>query len=84
MTQDEAEAFLHRYRALLKDWTMSVAGINRGDIDAIQLKLNEGQYRLMEIATAFPEKAYSVDLLVNARKRTWAGFQDNRVHRSGA
>jgi hypothetical protein len=27
--------------------------------------------------------AYSVDLLVNARKRTWAGYEDERVPRPG-
>lgn len=82
MTQDDAEAFLQQYRALLKNWTMSVAGFEKGNVDALQRKLDEDEYMLTQIAIAFPEKAYSVDLLVNARKRTWAGYQDDRVPRS--
>ena len=45
------------------------------------VKLHEDENLLKEIATTFPAKAYSVDLLVNARTRTWAGYEDERVQR---
>jgi hypothetical protein len=81
MTQDDAEYFLQQYRALLKDWTMAVGGFIDGDVEALERKLNAKEHILSEIAEAFPSKAYSVDILINARKRTWAGFQDERVPR---
>ena len=82
MTQDDAEFFLQQYRALLKAWTMAVGGFKHGDVEALERQLNAKEHILTEIAALFPSKAYSVDLLVNARKRTWAGYQDERVPRS--
>lgn len=82
MNETEADKCIAEYRALLKAWTMSITGIKAGDADAMHRKLDEGQYRLAEIAIAFPGKAYSVDLLVNARTRTWAGYEEERVPRT--
>jgi hypothetical protein len=82
MTQDDAEHFLQQYRALLKDWTMAVGGFIEGDVEALQRKLNAEEHILAEIAEAFPSKAYSVDILINARIRTFAGFQEDRVSRA--
>jgi hypothetical protein len=82
MTQDDAEFFLQQYRALLKDWTMAVGGFKNGDVEALERKLDAKEHILAEIAAMFPDKAYSVDLLVNARKRTWAGFSDERPQRT--
>ncbi|MDB5473721.1 MAG: hypothetical protein JWP99_1024 [Devosia sp.] len=82
MNEAEADKCIAEYRALLKAWTMSMTGMNAGDPDAMHHKLDERQYVLAEIATAFPDKAYSVDLLVHARTRTWAGYEAERVPRS--
>jgi hypothetical protein len=82
MTQDDAEYILQQYRALLKDWTMAVGGFIEGDVEALERKLNAKEHILAEIAAAFPNKAYSVDVLINARKRTFAGFHDDRVPRA--
>jgi hypothetical protein len=81
MNETEADKRIAEYRSLLKDWTMSITGIKNGDANALQRKLDEQQYVLAEIAIEFPDKAYSVDLLVNARTRTWAGYEDERVPR---
>jgi hypothetical protein len=81
MTQDDAEYLLQQYRALLKDWTMTVGGFVVGDVEALERKLNAKEHILAEIAAAFPSKAYSVDILINARKRTFAGLHDDRVPR---
>jgi hypothetical protein len=81
MNEIEADKCIAEYRALLKAWTMSITGIKEGNADELQRKLDENQYTLAEIAIAFPNKAYSVDLLVNARTRTWAGYEDERVPR---
>ena len=82
MTETEAEKCLADYRALLKAWTMCVVGLNPGDSDAIGRELDAGEPLLLRIADEFPDRAYSVDLLVNARKRTWAGFEEERLPRA--
>jgi hypothetical protein len=82
MTQDDAEYFLQQYRALLKEWTMAVGGFIEGDVEALERKLNAKEHILAEIAELFPNKAYSVDILINARKRTFAGFHDDRILRA--
>ena len=82
VTEIEAEKCLAEYRALIKAWTMCVVGINPGDSDVIGGKLDAGEPLLLQIADEFPDKAHSVDLLVNARKRTWAGYEEERVPRA--
>jgi hypothetical protein len=82
MTENEAERCIADYRALLKQWTMCTVGVRTGDADATARELNQGEQMLVEIAAVYPAKAYSVDLLVNARKRTWAGYEDERVPRA--
>jgi hypothetical protein len=84
MNETEADKCIAEYRSLLKDWTMSITGIKNGDANALQRKLDEKQYVLADIAIQFPNKAYSVDLLVNARTRTWAGYEDERIPRPAA
>lgn len=81
MNEQEADSCIAEYRALLKAWTMSVTGIKDGNPDELQRKLDDNQYTMAEIAIAFPNKAYSVDLLINARTRTWAGYEDERIPR---
>jgi hypothetical protein len=81
MTIQEAEAYLIQYRAMLRAWTMAVAGFSNDDSDVLYRKLEEGQDELSAIALAFPEKGYSVDMLINSRSRTWAGFASQRVQR---
>lgn len=81
MTIQEAEAYLTQYRALLRAWTMAVGGFSNDDSDALYRKLEEGQDELARIALEFPETAYSVDMLINSRSRTWAGFASQRVQR---
>ncbi|MGB3339562.1 MAG: hypothetical protein WBA73_20475 [Devosia sp.] len=81
MTRQEADAYLDRYRALLKAWTMAVAGFSNADSDRLYRELEEGQDQLAQIALVCPEKSYSIDMLINARSRTWAGFAADRVPR---
>lgn len=81
MNETDADKCIAEYRALLKAWTMSITGIRDGNPAELERRLDENQYTLAEIAIAFPNKAYSVDLLVNARTRTWAGYEEERVPR---
>lgn len=81
MTIQEAEAYLIQYRAMLRAWTMAVGGFSNDDSDVLYRKLEDGQDELARIALAFPEKSYSVDMLINSRSRTWAGFASQRVQR---
>jgi len=81
MTCQEADAYLANYRALLKAWTMAVGGFSDADSDSLYRQLEEGQERLAEIALICPEKSYSIDMLINARSRSWAGFAADRVPR---
>jgi hypothetical protein len=81
MTEIEAEAFLKAYRSLLKRWTMAVAGLSDSDSDALYHELEDGQDVLADIALLHPTKAYSVDMLINSRSRTWAGFAKERLAR---
>lgn len=81
MTSQEAEAHISRYRALLKAWTMAVAGFTNEDSDALYRQLEQGQELLANIALECPEKSYSVDMLINSRSRTWPGFASERVPR---
>lgn len=81
MTGQEAENYLSNYRALLKSWTMAVAGFSDADCDTLYAQLEEGQQQLAEIALDHPDKSYSVDMLINSRSRTWAGFAFERVPR---
>ena len=81
MTAQEAETRLTEYRALLKAWTMAVGGFSDADSDALYRLLEQGQAELVRIAAAFPEKSYSVDMLINSRSRTWAGYASERIPR---
>ncbi|MET3900467.1 hypothetical protein ABIB57_004433 [Devosia sp. UYZn731] len=81
MTGHEAEDYLREYRAMLKSWTMAVAGFSEANSDTLYARLEEGQQQLAEIALAHPDKSYSVDMLINSRSRTWAGFAMERVPR---
>lgn len=81
MTCQEADAYLDRYRALLKAWTMAVGGFSNADSDSLYRELEEGQDQLAQIALLHPEKSYSIDMLINSRSRTWAGFASERLPR---
>ena len=81
MIREDAEVYLARYRSLLKAWTMAVGGFAEGDSDALYFELETGQDQLARIALAFPEKSYDVDMLINSRSRSWAGFTADRLPR---
>lgn len=81
MTSQEAESYISKYRALLKAWTMAVGGFTSEDSDALYRQLEQGQDLLAQIALERPEKSYSVDMLINARSRTWPGFAADRIPR---
>ena len=81
MTRQEADDFIGNYRALLKAWTFSVAGFSAQDSDALHQRLEAGQDQLADIALQFPEKSYSIDMLINARSRSWAGWTADRPAR---
>lgn len=81
MTSEEADHYLASYRMLLKTWTMAIAGFSDADSDQLYRRLEEGQEELARIALARPEKSYSVDMLINSRSRTWAGFASERLPR---
>ena len=81
MTRQDADARLAQYRAMLKAWTMAVGGFDHGDSDALYRQLEEGQSELVKIAAKFPDKSYSVDMLINSRSRTWAGYASERIPR---
>ena len=68
MVRGAAEAYLARYRALLKAWTMAVAGFADGDM--MFQELETGREELARIAMAFPEKRYDIDMLINSRSRS--------------
>ncbi len=69
-TEREADLFIANYRVLLKQWAKVVAGTAEGDSDGLYRQLDEGQDILAAIATRFPNKAYAVDVLINARSTT--------------
>lgn len=81
MIREDAEAYLARYRSLLKAWTMAVGGFADGDSDVMYRQLETGQDELARIALAFPEKSYDIDMLINSRSRSWAGFAADRLPR---
>lgn len=81
MTGQEARDFISSYRALLKAWTLSVGGFSEQDSDALYHQLEVGQDKLADIALQFPETSYSVDMLINSRSRTWAGWAADRPER---
>lgn len=81
MIPEDAEAYLAEYRALLKAWTMAVAGFADGDSDAMFRQLERGQDELARIAMVYPEKSYDIDMLINSRSRSWAGFAADRLPR---
>ena len=81
MTSQEADAYIRKYRALLKAWTMALSGFSSDDSDALYRELEEGQDMLANIALECPEKSYSIDMLLNSRTRTWAGFAADRIPR---
>jgi hypothetical protein len=81
MTNQEAAVFISKYRSLLKAWTMAVGGFTREDSDALYRELEQGQDLLAQIALEYPEKSYSVDMLINSRSRTWPGFAAERIPR---
>jgi hypothetical protein len=73
MNSKEADDYLRDYRAKLKSWSLIVSGFAEGDSTSLYTHLEEGQSVLSDIAIRFPDKAYSVDMLVNSRTRTWHG-----------
>jgi hypothetical protein len=81
MTSQEADAYISKYRAMLKAWTMAVGGFSSEDSDALYRELEQGQELLAQIALECPEKSYSVDMLINSRSRTWPGFAAERIPR---
>lgn len=81
MTDSEAEALLKSYRELIKAWTMAVGGFSDGDSDSLYRRLEDGQDEIAKVALVFPEKSYSVDMLINSRSRTWAGWATERLQR---
>lgn len=81
MTLQEADDFINSYRALLKAWTLSVGGFSDEDGDLLYRQLEEEQEQLAEIALAYPERSYFVDILINSRSRTWAGWTADRLPR---
>lgn len=81
MTAQEADAYLKAYRELLKAWTMAVAGFSNHDSEGLYRQLEDGRDELAKIAQAYPDKSYSVDMLINSRSRTWAGFTTERLRR---
>jgi hypothetical protein len=81
MTSQEADAYLSKYRSMLKAWTMAIGGFTNEDSDLLYRQLEEGQELLAQIALECPEKSYSVDMLINSRSRTWPGFAAERIPR---
>lgn len=81
MTDAEADAFLTEYRSLMKAWTMSLTGLSQENAAELEKRLEAGRAQLATIATIWPQKSYSVDLLINARSRTWPGFASERIAR---
>lgn len=81
MTLQQADDFLNSYRAMLKAWTLSVGGFSDEDGNLLYRQLEEGQEHLANIALAYPERSYSVDMLINSRSRTWAGWTADRLPR---
>lgn len=81
MTLQEADDFLSSYRALLKAWTLSLGGFSNEDGNLLYRQLEEGQEQLANIALTYPERSYSVDMLINSRSRTWAGWAAERLPR---
>lgn len=81
MTSQEADAYLSKYRSMLKAWTMAIGGFTNQDSDLLYRQLEEGQELLAQIALECPEKSYSVDMLINSRSRTWPGFAAERIPR---
>jgi hypothetical protein len=81
MTNQEADAFISSYRATLRAWSVAVSGFSADDGEALRRELEAGKARLAQIALFFPEKSYTVDMLMHARSRTWAGFTSERIAR---
>lgn len=81
MTEEEAERFLAEYRQILKRWTMAVSGFVTADTTTLYKHLEDGQMTLSDIAITYPDKAYSVDILVNSSSRPWPGLLDTRPER---
>ena len=81
MTDEDAESCIAEFRATLKQWSLVVGGFADGDGDQLYRELEDSQTVLSEIAVTFPSKAYSVDLLIGARTRPWAGWLDERPAR---
>ena len=79
MTRQEADDFIKGYRAKLEAWTLCISGFSDQDSDDLYRQLEEGQDELANIALAFPEKGYSVDMLINSRSRNWAGWATERL-----
>jgi len=69
MKKPAAELFLSDYKAILKQWSMTSVGIGEGNALTLFQQLKRGLPTLTEIATAYPELSYSVDLLSNALTR---------------
>lgn len=84
MIRQDADAYLDQYRNLLKAWTMAVGGFSGGDSEKLFRQLEDGQEQLTQIAREFPDTGYAVDMLINSRSRSWAGFVSERLPRPEA
>ena len=51
------------------------------DSELLYRQLEAGRDVLATIAASHPDKRYSVDMLINSRSRTWAGFAAQRLPR---
>lgn len=69
------------YRTCLKSWTSVVAGLEAGDEAALLAELERMEPLLARIAEESPAQAYTVDILVNARRRGYATPDEDRPDR---
>ena len=63
---------------------MAVAGFSDEDSDALYHQLESGQDDLVRIALDHPQKRCSIDMLINSRSRSWAGYVAHRLPRPQA
>lgn len=69
------------YRVILKSWTLTVAGMQAGDEAALCIELDRLDPVLENIAKDYPALAYTVDVLINARRRSFASMDKDRPAR---
>ena len=71
MEKSQAERFLSDYKRVLKQWAMTSIGIRADDALSLFQRLKHDLPKLAQIATDFPDLAYSVDMLSNALLRDY-------------